>query len=136
MFMRTERARRKGEGRWYLAGPVTAVVTAAALLALFALALCKGWVPAKFMETCALAGIFLAAMVGGARAAAVRGEGVLTSGAAVGGILFLLLVLAAWLTSSGRVLSAETLRLLICCAGGGLMGGVLMLKRGKSHKRR
>ncbi len=136
MFMGVERAKRKGEGRWYLAGPALGLLTMAALLAIFALALQRGWVPEKLMEPSVLLSVFLGSVAGGARASAVRGEGVLTCGAAVGCIHLALLALSAWLAPEGRVLSGEMLRLGICCLGGGALGGVLLLRRGKTHKRR
>ena len=136
MFMRAERSKRRGEGRWYAAGPLTGAAAAAGLLLLFAFLLYRSWIPAKYMEVCALLSVFLGAAAGGARAAAMRGEGVLTCGAAAGGMLFLALLLSAWILPQGRVFSEEMLRMLICCADGGLLGGVLKMKRGKTHKRR
>ena len=81
------RARRKTKLKWYILGPLLAVISLPLLLYLCSLLLAHEVLPFGLMEELVITCVFLAGTAGAAAASGARGQMVMQTGLITGGIL-------------------------------------------------
>lgn len=137
MLIATERKKIRGtKMRWYVSGPLFGCVIIIILMYVVSLLVEGGTLPCGILDYMVIACVFLGSIVAGVTSAIQRGRGVIETGMAAGGIIFIAILLATLVIPNGKFIPIMLLKLSIAAIAGGAFGGSVCAKRSGSTKKR